>query len=227
MLQSEPKIPWSTVVKFIGQLNHDLRNHLNAIELQAAFVGEIVDEPEAKGEIKRLRELTKELGAHLQRLSASLAKIQPTLMAYSAREFVEDLRARFATEQPEHVAEVEWKESLGGEMIEIDPQLLQEAFLELLANAFTHGRGEGPIVFEAQGDKKAVVFALCEPKTQFDGTMEDWAARPLAKVRQGHYALGLFRARSIFEAHHGTFRAQFDSEASLLRTTSSLPRAAH
>ena len=39
----EPSIPWSRVTKFIRQLNHDVRNHLNAIELQSAFVGEIVE----------------------------------------------------------------------------------------------------------------------------------------------------------------------------------------
>ena len=41
MLQTEPNIGWSELTKFVGQLNHDLRNHLNAIELQAAFLSEI------------------------------------------------------------------------------------------------------------------------------------------------------------------------------------------
>jgi len=226
MLQSEPKISWPEVVEFIGQLNHDLRNHLNALELQSAFVAEIVEGAEAKQEIKRLRELSAELGAHLQKLSASLAKIRPSVMAYSAREFVEDLRAHFTSEQPEHAAEVEWEVSLGAEASEIDPQLLTEAFSELLANAFTHSRGAGPIIFEAKSGKNAVEFVLREPKTQFEGTTEGWATRPLTKVRHGHYALGLFRARSIFEAHHATFRAQFNPATSLFRTTVSLPRAA-
>jgi hypothetical protein len=48
MSQLEPKISWPEVTKFIGQLNHDLRNHLNGVELQAAFLGEIVEDPEVK-----------------------------------------------------------------------------------------------------------------------------------------------------------------------------------
>lgn len=52
-METEPKIPWRDVVKFIGQLNHDLRDNLNAIELQSAFLGEIVQDPEAK---KKLRD---------------------------------------------------------------------------------------------------------------------------------------------------------------------------
>ena len=77
MSQAEPNIPWPEVTKFVGQLNHDLRNHLNAIELQIAFLGEIVEGPEARAEIKRLREMTGELCAHLQRLSATIAEVEP------------------------------------------------------------------------------------------------------------------------------------------------------
>jgi K+-sensing histidine kinase KdpD len=225
MLQSDPKISWRKVVKFIGQLNHDVRNHLNAIELQSALLGEIVEQPEAKSEVRRLRELTGEMSAHLQRLSSSLAKIQPSTMPYQAREFVEDLRAKLASNRPEQSADVEWNISLGEEMIEIDLQLLQEAFEELIANAFAHGRAEGAIAFEARNAGSSIEFVLREPKTQFGGTTEDWGARPLAKLRHGHYALGLHRARSIFEAHHGSLQAQFNPAASVLTTTVALPRA--
>jgi signal transduction histidine kinase len=222
-LEAEPKILWTELTRFVGQVNHDLRNHLNAIELQIAFLSEIVEEPKAIDEIKRLREMTGELGAQLQRLSTSLAKIQLHTMQYQAAEFVEDLRAGLAREQPAEAAAIEWKISLGDETIEIDPQLLQSAFVELFTNASTHGRAEGALVFEARRAEKSVEFSLREPKTQFNGATGDWGARPLGQIRHGHYALGLFRARSIFEAHHGTFGAQFDPAASVLVTTVSLP----
>ena len=106
-MQAEPNISWTELTKFVGQLNHDLRNHLNAIELQVAFLGEIVADPEAKNEIKRLREMTADTGAHLQRLSAALARIQPNPMRYLVTEFVEDLRARLALEQPDLATAVE------------------------------------------------------------------------------------------------------------------------
>jgi light-regulated signal transduction histidine kinase (bacteriophytochrome) len=226
MCQSELKIAWQDVVKFIGQLNHDIRNHLNGIELQSAFLGEIVEQPEAKSEVLRLREMTGEMSARLQRLSNSLAKIQPSTIRYQAREFVEDLRAKLTHDQPKQSTEMEWQISLGEERIEIDPPLLQEAFQELIANAFAHGRGEGAIVFAAREAGPSIEFVLREPKMKFEETTQDWGARPLAKFRQGHYALGLHRARSIFEAHHGSLQAQFDSAASVLTTTVALPRAA-
>ena len=209
--------------KFVGQLNHDLRNHLNAIELQAACLNETVREPETGSEIKRLREMTGDLCTHLQRLSASLAGVQPNTMTYLAGEFFEDLRAKLGLEEPELAAEVEWKSSLGEEALEIDPYILQEAFLELFRNAAAHERGEGALSFESRREGESIEFTLREPKTKFDGETENWGGRPLRQIRSGHYGLGLFRARSIFEAHHGTLRAQFDPAASSLVTTVSLP----
>jgi K+-sensing histidine kinase KdpD len=225
-VQPEPTISWTELTKFVSQLNHDLRNHLNAIELQAACLGEIVREPEAESELKRLRELTGDLCTHLQRLSTSLAKIQCNTMRYLAKEFIEDLQARLGREQPDLAVEVEWKNSLDAEVVEIDPHFLQEAFLELFCNAAAHQRGKGLLVFEAHLNGGAIEFILREPKTNFNGETENWGGRPLRRNRSGHYGLGLFRARSIFEAHHGTIRAHFDPAASTLITTVAVPRAA-
>jgi light-regulated signal transduction histidine kinase (bacteriophytochrome) len=223
MSQAEPNILWPEVTKFVRQLNHDLRNHLNAVELQSAFLGEIVGESEAKEEIKRLREMTGEVNAHLHRLSAKLAKIRPELMNYPATDFAQDLRAKLNLEQPEQSAAIDWKISSGEEMLEIDPQLLTEAFLELFANAWAHGREEGPLDFEVRTRGQTVEFSLREPKGQLNGATEQWGARPLQQVRSGHYGLGLFRARGIFEAHHGQYRVHFDPTAAVLETLVTLP----
>jgi len=223
MSQAEPNILWPEVTKFVRQLNHDLRNHLNAVELQTALLGEIVEESEAKGEIKRLREMTGEVNAHLHRLSAKLANIRPELMSYPAKDFAEDLRAKLNLAHPEQSAAVDWKLPQGEEMLEIDPQLLAEAFLELFANASAHGREEGPLVFEVRGRGQTVEFSLREPKGQLNSATEQWGASPLQQVRSGHYGLGLFRARGIFEAHHGQYRVHFDPAASVLETIVTLP----
>jgi light-regulated signal transduction histidine kinase (bacteriophytochrome) len=222
-MEAEPDISWTDLTKFVGQLNHDLRNHLNAVELQVAFLGEIVSDPEAKDEIKRLREMTADTSAQLERLSAGLAPIQPNQMRYLAAELVEDLRTKLTHEEPELASAVEWKSSLGEEALKVDPYLLEEGFLELFCNAAAHGRAEGRLVFEARREGDAIEFILREPKTEFDDVSENWGSQPFARVRSGHYGLGLFRARSIFEAHHGSFRVQFDSAASTLVTTVFLP----
>jgi len=123
----------------------------------------------------------------------------------------------------ELAAQIEWNLSLGNDAIEIDPHLLQEAFVEILRNANTHDRGEGAFVFEVRREGGSVEFRLTEPKTNLEGTTEDWGGRPLERVRSGHYGLGLFRARGIFEAHHGKYRVHFDPAASVLETIVTLP----
>ena len=68
-----------------------------------------------------------------------------------------------------------------------------------------------------------IEFILREPKKKFEADTVNWGMRPLVKIRHGHYGLGLYRARSIFEKHHGNLRAEFDPSTSFLVTTVTLP----
>jgi K+-sensing histidine kinase KdpD len=167
--------------------------------------------------------MTAEMCAHLQKLSTTLAKVEPRTMRYPAADLFEDVRTRLTHEQPEQSAAIDWNISLGQEVLEIDPELLSEAFVELFANAGRHGRGEGRLVVEVRREGSAIEFSLREPKARFSSATEEWGARPLQHLHSGHYGLGLFRARSIFEAHHAHYRVQFDPDASILRTTVSFP----
>ena len=50
------QVPMAVVVRFIRQLSHDLRNDLNAAELQSAFLKEIAEDGESRrAEVQRLR----------------------------------------------------------------------------------------------------------------------------------------------------------------------------
>ena len=90
----EISVPWSDAVRFIRQLSHDLRNNLNAIELQSTYIGELAENAVLKGEIKRLREMISGLSSTLQKLSRELSKVKANLISYRAADFVEDLRKR-------------------------------------------------------------------------------------------------------------------------------------
>ncbi len=152
------------VVKFVRQLAHDLRNHLNAAELQSAYLAEIAEEPELKEEIKRLRAMVSEVGANLQSLTAALSQPRLTEMPYSAADFVEDLRQRLATDHPDESAKVQWDVQVGDASLQIDPQVLLPALTELFANAFRHERGEGVISVEARIEGRS--FPLHDPGTK-------------------------------------------------------------
>jgi K+-sensing histidine kinase KdpD len=217
-------VPWIDTVRFVHQLTHDLRNHLNAIELQSAYISELDASAELKGEIKRLREMISGLTAVLQKLSG-LGEVKPNLISYHASDFVEDLRKTIAHEFPKESAEITWDIQTGGAMLNVDPQLLQPAFSEVFANAFQHDRGKGALVAAARIDGKRFVFTLREPKARFESSTENWGREPFRRITRGHYGLGLNRVRVIMEGHGGEMHAEYDPKGSTLLTTLTLPNA--
>jgi K+-sensing histidine kinase KdpD len=218
-----PSVPWPDMVKFVRQLSHDIRNNLNAVELQSAFLAELAEDAEMKNEVQRLREMISQIGISLQRLTAGLSEANPNLIPYPATEFVEDLKEKLAKEFPENTAKVSWDVQLKDASLQVDPQLVQQAFLEIFSNAFQHERNVQSITAKAYMDKNRFVFELQEPKARFELSTENWGREPLQNVSQGHYGIGLNRARSITKAHGGDFRAEYDRKTSTLITTLTLP----
>jgi K+-sensing histidine kinase KdpD len=218
-----PSVPWPNVVRFIRQLGHDIRNNLNAVELQSAYLAELADNPELKGEVKRLREMVSEIGTSLQRVSAALGQTTPTQMPYPATDFVEDLKQKLAKDFPNESTKVNWDVKLKDEKLEIDPLVVEQAFLELFANAFHHERNTTGITAKVGIDKGRFVFELHEPKAKFDLSTSDWGREPLRHVSHGHYGLGLNRVRIITEGHGGKLEANYERSTSTLVTRISLP----
>ena len=110
---SEIQISMPEVVKFVRQLAHDLRNHLNAAELQSAYLMEIAENDELREEIRRLRGMIAQVGGNLQGLTAALSQPRLTELPYAAKDFMEDLRQKIATDYPSESAQVTWEESVG------------------------------------------------------------------------------------------------------------------
>src|SRR5438093_3991703 len=129
-------VPWIDIVRFVRQLSHDLRNQLNAAELQAAYIAELASDAELKAEIKRLRELISELGTTLQKLAAGLGQPKPDLMLYRVADLLEDLRKKIEKDFPQESAAITWEIQVGDAMVDLDPQLLPEVFIELFRNGF-------------------------------------------------------------------------------------------
>jgi K+-sensing histidine kinase KdpD len=218
-------VPWIDTVRFVHQLSHDLRNHLNAIELQSAYISELDASAELKGEIKRLREMISGLTAILQKLARGLGEVKPNLISYRASDLVDDLRKAITHEFPKGSAEITWGIQTGSAMLNVDPHLLQQAFSEVFANAFQHDRGKGALIAAAAIDGKRFVFTLREPKARFESSTENWGREPFRRITRGHYGLGLNRVRFIMEAHGGEMHAEYDPKGSTLLTTLTLPLA--
>src|SRR5438045_5346936 len=115
-----PGVPWPDMVKFVRQLSHDIRNNLNAVELQSAFIAELAEEGEMKNEVQRLREMISQIGISLQRLTAGLSGANPNLIAYPAAEFVDDIKQKLAKDYPENATKVSWDVQLKDASLQID-----------------------------------------------------------------------------------------------------------
>ena len=217
------RIPWSDATRFIRQLSHDLRNDLNAIELQSAYLSELATDEELKSEVKRLREVVSRMAASLQGLSRLVGDVTPNLIAYRAADFMEDLCSHIERDLPKESAEISWDVQVGEAMVNIDPQLLQEAVAELVTNAFRHDRGESALIATAKIENNEFTFALQEPKMRFASSVENWGREPLRSVGHRHYGLGLNRARAIVEAHGGKLLAEYDQNISALITRLTIP----
>ncbi len=216
-------VAWSDVVRFIRQLSHDLRNHLNAIELQSAYISELERDAELKGEIRRLREMISGLTSTLQSLSKAVGEVKPDLISYRASDLAEDLRKKIDHDFSGESAEINWNIQVGDVLLNVDPQLLEEALTELFANALRHSGGRGHVAVTAKMENGRFLFTVEEPKAQFDIPADNWGREPLRKVSQGHYGLGLNRVRAIIEAHGGEMYAQYDPNVSTFTTTLVLP----
>ncbi|MDQ6655794.1 MAG: hypothetical protein M3Y80_08280 [Verrucomicrobiota bacterium] len=217
------QVPMADVAQFVRQLSHDLRNNLNAAELQSAYVSEITEDAELKEELTRLRAMLSEMGANLASVTGLLVPVKLTEMPYEATAFAEDLQAKLTHRDPQQANAIQWSITTADAMLSIDPQILQQAMLELFTNAFQHARGAGAIEAAAEVRDGLFTFTLREPKSAFEGSTENWGREPFRKLKHGHYGLGLPRVRSIIEAHRGELHAHYDSASSSLVTTVSLP----
>ena len=165
--EKELHVPMRTVVGFVRQFSHDLRNHLNAAELQSAFLSDLAETPELKSELQRLRGMLSEMGGSLQRLTSSLAAIKLTPIPYEADAFLQDLEQKVALEFPEQSGAIDWQENVGNRTLKIDPQILQQAFLELFANAFQHDPGFGRLTAKADAEGWRIRFHLARTEKGF------------------------------------------------------------
>jgi K+-sensing histidine kinase KdpD len=219
------QIPYPRIAAFVRQVTHDVRNNLNSLDLQAAYATELITDPEAAAEVKRLRAIIQTSARQLQALSANFQSSTPHLVQYQASILIEDLRDRLAKTFPETAGDVTWQVELGEEQVEIDVEMYFSAVMELFRNAFQF-RGNGAKIAAYVGmDRDEFVVEICETKPAPATDPEHWGEQPFVSSRRSGYGLGLFRVRRSVAAHGGNLSFSYDSSRTLLKSRVTLPVA--
>lgn len=218
-------VPFERVERLVRQLTHDIRNGLNTLDLQTAFLQELVTDGEAAPEVKNLRAMIAGTAKMLQALSSGFWLSEPNLVTYSAKIFVEDFRARLAVLLPEQASQIIWSEALGDEAISVDLEMIFRGFSEFFKNAFHFHQKGRSIAAHAAVAAGQFVLLIREGKSSLPSPPETWGREPLESTRRGGYGMGLFQARRILAVHDGQVSFVFDPIAELLTTRLSLPLA--
>jgi len=216
-MDHDPQIPWTQLAAFVRQHTHDVRNHLNGLDLEAALLAELVEGGEAKASVDRLRRQIRTCANQLRALSSKFSEPPTGRAAVPASMLMLVWQDQAAALEPK--PEVAWAEDVGDAKVTVDPESLAQTFRELLVNATSFGSGK-PLQAKAEVTDGHVQFTLSEPK---DAPVDPSQWTPLKSTRRGGYGLGLWNADRRIEASHGHIERRYDSSAGQLVTTITFP----
>ena len=218
---SPSSVELNAVAGFIRQHTHDIRNHLNGLDLEAALLAETVTDSESAEGLARMRRQIHGLAEELRALSAKFSGDPANRAPIAARELFLIWQDQAALLGLDAVA---WSTALGEEKVSVDVAAVSEVFKELLVNArqFTGPSGLAATAIRRGG---RIAFELRETKAApLDPSA--WGAQPFVSTKRGGYGLGLWQAAQMVAASGGeTTRTYLPPPDATLLTKLTFPLA--
>ena len=219
-------IPWSDVTSFIRQLTHDVRNDLNVLGLESMLLEDTIAQGKATvADLAPMRATLNDAENRLRQLTGKLQQLAPEFSPTRAEDLLEQVRIT-AERAGLLSADDKWTFDAQNIVIEADVNLLTDAILEVVRNAFYVPREPSRITLVTTGDGLHLHIRILEPMAQLPLGLQAWGVTPLAHGRRGGYGLGLNYAMRIVEAHGGFLKRTFHDEKVTLETLISIPKAA-
>jgi signal transduction histidine kinase len=216
-------VPLPRVINFVRQITHDVRNGLNAIDLQAAFLAEIAGGGEVGEELGKLRGMVNHVTKDMQELSGRFGEVRPVVMMYPVQEFLQGLKQGVDEEFDTQAKRIVWEDKVNNDEMEMDYNLLLVALMELIRNALYFREGDQAIHFTTSGAEGRVIFEVRQTKKQPVVDADQWGRLPLVSGRRGGYGLGLFYVRRVLDTLGGELDPGYDAKTGELRVRLSLP----
>lgn len=173
-------VPLPRVINFVRQVTHDVRNGLNAIDLQAAFVAELAGDGEVGEELGKLRKMVCHVTGDMQELSGRFGELRPMMMEYPVAELVQGVKEAVEEEFETQAKRIVWEVKVGDDEMDMDYTLLLKVLTELTRNAIYFREGDQAIHFTVWSDKVNVVFELRQSRAQPVTGESEWGRAPLA-----------------------------------------------
>ena len=149
------------ISEIIRKHAHDVRNGLNSLDLQAMLLAEVIESPEARQTLERMRAQLKKLESAVKSLSIKF--VEPQISRTAARDLMAVWRHHGASISPP--PEIDWSDALGTEMIDVDLKAISVVLSELVTNAAV---GRRKLNGSARCENRHVVYELRQPAESSD-----------------------------------------------------------
>jgi len=211
----------TAVAGFIRRLTHDVRNTLNALDLQLLLLES--EDPEVQRQLAEARQIIGQEARRLSRLSLQFQTSQPQWIQYTAEEMMQDLMPRMQKRLARKMGRVDWPEEAPKIPVRIDFEMVSEILGELVENALHHGEEEGRVSVTVSEHEGTVAVHVSERTAPPVSGPHEWGATPFQSGRGGGYGLGLFHARRLAQQMELALDFQYHPADSMMVATLSLP----
>ncbi|MGC3990490.1 MAG: hypothetical protein QM796_12575 [Chthoniobacteraceae bacterium] len=216
-----PLVETSSVAGFIRRLTHDVRNTLNALDLQLLLLES--EDPEVQRQLAEARQMIGQEARRLSRLSLQFQTSQPQWIQYTAEELMQDLLPRLQKRLARKMSRVNWPEAAPKLVVRIDFEMVSEILVELIENALNHGEEEGPVSVQFSEHEGGVSIRVTDKAPKPASAPGEWGTAPFLAGRNGGYGLGLFHARQLAQKMDLALDFQYQPVDSTVVATLSLP----
>ncbi|MEI8342723.1 MAG: hypothetical protein WCH43_14460 [Verrucomicrobiota bacterium] len=221
--EGDQTISLASVSAFMRQLAHDLHNDLNALDLAATYINEIIEEPSAKEELGTQREIIHSMSRVLHMLSLYLQPPHPGKLTLPAADLVEGFRESLFKSHPAETAALAWDSRVGESQVDADFGMICTALTGVYQNALRY-RDEGAgIAFSAVVKNGTLHLQFSEKKSAAPESMDRLGREPFVVVKRRTYGLGLFYAAQVARAHGGGLEVRYEEAPGLFIVEIVLP----